>query len=97
MSLIGPEGRKQLQLAAGFLAVGLELAVAIIVGRFGGAYLDKLLGTAPYLEYVGLFLGIAAGFRSLIVLARKAQREAGKTSQEPDKSEAPRNEPNDTP
>jgi ATP synthase protein I len=91
MSLIGPEGRKQLQLAAGFLAAGLELAVAIVLGFFGGRLLDGVLGTAPYLAFVGLFLGIAAGFRNLFALAKKAQKQAQSanpdlppTSQPPD-------------
>jgi ATP synthase protein I len=82
MSLIGPEGRKQLQLAASFLAVGLELAVAISIGALGGRYLDGKLGTAPYLLLLGLFLGIAAGFRSLFALARKAQKRASAPDQE---------------
>src|SRR5688500_18438226 len=40
MSLIGPEGRKQLQVAARFASAGLELALAIVVGYFGGRFLD---------------------------------------------------------
>lgn len=73
MSLIGPEGRKQLQLAARFAGAGLELAIAIVVGYFGGRYLDRWLGTGPYLSYVGLLLGIVAGFRNLFLLAKRAQ------------------------
>lgn len=74
MSLIGPEGKRQLQLAARFAAAGLELAIAIVVGYFGGRYLDAWLGTTPYLSYVGLLLGIVAGFRNLFSLAKVAQK-----------------------
>ena len=88
MSLIGPEGRKQLQLAARFATAGLELVIAIVAGYFGGRFLDGWLGTAPYLGYAGLLLGIVAGFRSLFQLARGAQRQAERTSNDP---------PNDTP
>jgi uncharacterized membrane protein YfcA len=91
MSLIGPEGRKQLQLAASFLAVGFELAVAIVIGYLGGAWLDGKLGTS-FLKYLGLFLGIAAGFRSLFALAKKAQSRANAPDPEPP---APKNEPPD--
>jgi ATP synthase protein I len=76
MGLIGPEGRKQLQVAARFASAGLELAIAIVVGYFGGGFLDGWLGTAPYLAYGGLVLGIVAGFRNLFVLARGAQKQA---------------------
>ncbi len=70
MSLIGPEGRRQLQLAARFATAGLELVIAIVVGYFGGRALDRWLGTDPYVGYAGLLLGVVAGFRNLFLLAR---------------------------
>lgn len=76
MSVIGPEGRRQLQLAARFASAGLELAFAIVVGYFGGGFLDGWLGTAPYLAYAGLILGTVAGFRNLLLLARREQAKA---------------------
>lgn len=83
MGVIGPESRRQLQLAARFATAGFELALTIVVGYFGGRYLDEWLDTKPYLEYGGLVLGIVAGFRSLFKLARSAQQQAEKTPQEP--------------
>lgn len=82
MSLIGPEGRRQLQLAARFASAGLELVIAIVVGYFGGRLLDRWLGTDPVGGYVGLVLGIFAGFRSLFLLARSANK-ASSTPSEP--------------
>jgi F0F1-type ATP synthase assembly protein I len=79
MSLIGPEGRKQLKLAARFLTAGFELAAAIVIGYLGGEYLDRSFGT-KYLCFLGLFIGIAAGFRTLYVLAKTAQRQADSSS-----------------
>jgi ATP synthase protein I len=76
MSLIGPEGRKQLELAARFLSAGIELAVTVVVGYFGGRWADGALNTAPYLSFLGLILGIAAGFRALFKLAKAAQKQA---------------------
>jgi ATP synthase protein I len=96
MSLIGPEGRKQLQLAARFATAGLELVIAICVGYFGGRLLDRWFGTDPVCGYVGLILGIVAGFRNLFLLARTANKTADKspaavppetTSPPPDNSE----------
>ncbi len=79
MSLIGPEGRKQLKLAARFASVGFELVIAIVVGYFGGRWLDETYQTSPVLQYLGLALGIFAGFRSLFTLARDAQGAAEET------------------
>jgi ATP synthase protein I len=89
MSLIGPEGRKQLQVAARFASAGLELALAIVVGYFGGRYLDGRFGTAPYLTYSGLMLGIVAGFRNLFLVARRAQRQVDTTSNDPPHDASP--------
>ena len=52
MSLIGPEGRKQLKLAARFASAGFELAMAIVVGYLGGRWLDEAFETAPILQYI---------------------------------------------
>ena len=84
MSLIGPEGRKQLKLAARFASAGIELAVSILVGYFGGRLLDRWFGTHPYLAYLGLILGIIAGFRNLFVLARSTQTKADRPSDDSD-------------
>jgi ATP synthase protein I len=94
MSLIGPEGRKQLKLAARFASAGLELVISIVVGYFGGGLLDRWLGTSPYIAYVGLALGIAAGFRNLLALARSAQKRAEDSPAETDDSGPP---PSNTP
>jgi F0F1-type ATP synthase assembly protein I len=83
MSLIGPESKRQLLLAARFAAAGLELAIAIVVGYFGGRYVDDWLGSAPYLSYLGLALGIFAGFRNLFSLAKTAQNSSSNTPQDP--------------
>jgi ATP synthase protein I len=91
MSLIGPEGRKQLKLAARFASAGLELVISIVVGYFGGGLLDRWLGTGPYLSYAGLALGIVAGFRNLIVLASAAQKRGENISD--DSGKPPSNTP----
>lgn len=83
MSLIGPEGRRQLQLAARFASAGLELVVAICAGYFGGRWLDGKFDTAPYITYGGLGLGIVAGFRNLFMLARGAQKQAETQADDP--------------
>lgn len=82
MGLIGPEGRKQLRVAGRFAGVGFELAAAVLLGFFGGGWIDSQIGTT-YVAYIGLALGIVAGFRSLFQAARSAQNNASDSHSEP--------------
>lgn len=49
----------------GLLAVGTTLVTSVALGALGGAWLDRKLGTTPWLLVVGLGLGTAAGFLDL--------------------------------
>ena len=72
MPLLRPEDKQQLKQVGSLSAAGLELAISIMIGTFGGRWLDGQLDTAPYLMLIGLVLGAVAGFRSLFLTARKA-------------------------
>jgi ATP synthase protein I len=52
-------------------AVGINLVVATFVGLAIGYFLDSLFGTRPWLLIVFTFLGIVAGFRELIRMAKR--------------------------
>jgi ATP synthase protein I len=41
--------------------VGLSFVLALVLGFGGGSWVDEQLGTAPWLAFVGFFLGLAAG------------------------------------
>ena len=56
--------------------VGLELVLSVLLGLFGGQFLDRRFHTAPWLTLVGLAYGIAAGVRGLYRAAARATREA---------------------
>lgn len=90
MSFIGPEGKRQLKLAARFASVGFELATAVVVGYFGGRYLDGKLGTDPWLQVAGLLLGVFAGFWSLFKLARASQAQAQGSTSDPEDPHDPK-------
>jgi len=47
-------------------SLGLMLPSSIAVGLLLGYFLDKLLGTHPWLLIVFLLLGVASGFFSLV-------------------------------
>ena len=45
-----------------YAQIGLELAVSVMAGFWGGYWLDNKLGTAPWLMLLGAAGGMAAGF-----------------------------------
>jgi len=77
---LGRKGGKQLKVYAQLGAVGIEVGISTVVGMLGGRWLDGKLGTEPILTIVGLLLGVFAGFRSLVRVARKATREMSEES-----------------
>ncbi len=74
MSLLGPEGRAQLKTAATVGGIGLELALSVALGYFGGRWLDQQLDTAPWLKWLGLAFGLASGVRAFFRVAKRARK-----------------------
>ena len=70
-----------------FAGVGLQFALSILVFVYAGQWLDRKLGTAPWMLMLGVFLGAGASFYSMYRkltaaqrrddAARKAQRDGG--------------------
>lgn len=56
-------------------AVGIEVALAILVGYYGGLYLDAKLGTSPWLQWILLVAGIGAAIKALTRAVRLYQRQ----------------------
>jgi ATP synthase protein I len=56
-------------------SIGITLVVATVIGLAGGYYLDRWLGTSPWLTLIGLVFGIAAGFVNLFRTVRRAERD----------------------
>ncbi|MDP3275842.1 MAG: AtpZ/AtpI family protein [Deltaproteobacteria bacterium] len=59
---------------AGAISIGIELVVSVMLGLGVGVWLDRRFATGPWLTLVGIVVGSAAGFRSLLRFANKAQR-----------------------
>ena len=55
-------------------SIGIALVVAIFGSFFLGRWLDRELGTEPYLALLFLLIGIAAGFRNIYVLIKRYLR-----------------------
>lgn len=54
--------------------IGIQFAVVIVVFTFGGIWLDRRLGTSPWLLLVCVFAGAGGGFYSIYRKAMAAQR-----------------------
>jgi ATP synthase protein I len=73
---MAPSGDQSAWKALGELStIGLTLVVATVIGLAGGWYLDKWLGTGPWLTLIGLGFGIAAGFVNLFRSVKRAERD----------------------
>ena len=60
----------------GFLSsVGISMVAASCIGLFIGITLDDWFGTKPWMTIIWLGIGIAAGFRNIYILTRRALRE----------------------
>lgn len=61
-----------------YSALGLELAIAVVIGLAVGYYLDKWLGTGPWMTVIWLGIGFAAGVRSLYRAAVRSGKDLEK-------------------
>ncbi len=65
-----------------YSALGLELAISVVIGLAVGYYLDKWLGTGPWMTVVWIGIGFAAGVRSLYRAALRSGEELEKRETE---------------
>ena len=57
-----------------FAGAGFQFAVMVILSAFAGIWIDRRLGTSPWLLIVTVFVGAALGFYSLYRNLMKGQR-----------------------
>ena len=69
---------------AKYSAIGIEFAVAAIVGDVGGSYVDSHFGTGPWGVVIGSMLGLASGFYRLVTVLQEmsARREQQNNSKD---------------
>lgn len=56
---------------ARYSAIGFELVFSVIIGAGIGVYLDRLLGTKPWLTLIFFILGAVAGFIQLFRVIKR--------------------------
>jgi ATP synthase protein I len=64
-----------IQVMGSYSYIGIFFGVAVCLGFFAGRWADRRWNTAPWLQLVGLGIGVAAGFVELYKLSKKALKE----------------------
>ncbi len=65
--------RDFLRLVARVSSMGLAMALAIVLGLAAGIYVDKWLDTSPWGFFIGMGMGIVAGFRNIWIIAKRSK------------------------
>ncbi len=68
------ETRRTLRELGYYSTLGISIALSIFIGLFAGVYLDGRWGTHPLLTFIGLGLGIAAGFKNIAMAVKKSRK-----------------------
>lgn len=55
--------------------LGLEFVLSVVLGLYGGRWLDQKFGTEGGFAVGGLVLGVVVGFRSIWRVAKQAERD----------------------
>ena len=72
--LMKEETRRLLREFAYFSSIGLSIALSIFIGLAVGVWLDRRFGTSPWLMFVFLGMGIAAGYRNIGLAIKKSRK-----------------------
>ena len=67
---------QQHTMAARWSSVGIQLVISVLLGYWGGQWLDGKFGTEPWLSYIGIFLGLAAALYDMVILTKKSLKAA---------------------
>jgi F0F1-type ATP synthase assembly protein I len=65
---------------ARFTHIGITYALAVLVGYFGGAQIDKWLHTSPILAIVGVFVMMGAGIYWMYLKLKAMEDEKNNSS-----------------
>ena len=60
------------KMLATLASMGFAMVISTLIGFGLGLYLDKVLGTAPWLMVFFLLLGVIAGFRNIYITMKKS-------------------------
>jgi ATP synthase protein I len=55
-------------------AVGIEIALCLVIGYFGGGWLDGRFHSTPWLKWIGFGAGIGAAVKALVRVTRNYKK-----------------------
>jgi ATP synthase protein I len=67
------ETKKTVRELGYFASLGMSIALSIVIGLFLGRWLDSKFDTDPVFMFIGLAMGIAAGFSNILRAGRKSR------------------------
>jgi len=73
--------RELFQSLAMVSSMGISVVLAIAIGVWFGLTLDRWFGTKPWFFYIFLFIGIAAGFKNVYLIAGREIRKNDDSNQ----------------
>ncbi len=68
------ETRRAFKELAYYSSLGLSVSLAVFIGLAIGVVLDRKFETSPWFTLVFLALGIAAGFRNIALVIKRARK-----------------------
>ena len=71
---ISESTREYLLILARVSSMGIAMVLATVMGLGAGWLVDKYFGTHPWGFFIGLGMGIVAGFRNLFILYKRSER-----------------------
>ena len=68
------ETRRAYKELAYYSSLGISVSLAIFIGLAIGVVLDRKFETSPWFTLIFLVLGIAAGFRNIALVIKRARK-----------------------
>jgi len=77
---MAPTSPSTWQLIGQMSTIGMSFVFALVIGFGAGYWLDGVIGTRPWLSFVGFFLGLAAGVLNVYRIMKLASPKGSKGS-----------------
>lgn len=77
---MAPTSQSTWQLIGQLSTIGMSFVFAIVLGFGAGFWLDGVLGTKPWLSFIGFFFGLAAGVLNVYRVLQLAGPKSSKSS-----------------
>lgn len=59
-------------MAARWSSIGIQFVISVLLGYWGGTWLDGKFGTDPWFMCIGMFAGMAAAIYDMVVLTKQS-------------------------